>query len=1080
MIGKLCAAPAGGGGATGLIEYLVGYAIAEKGASRDEIVDALDAVYAEAEMRPDLGLNAIWSPTAGAGTRPSSILVRNCASFSTANLEIDADAARNPGVRASAMHFVWSWNTRESGILTDEQAHAYVERVLAKLNLGHFRSVAVVHRDTIVHDRNADGSVVFDEKGNPSVRDGNLHVHCAVGAVDPRLGLAYDRTALHRRMAWAEREVELECRLDHDHGLAVVQDAGLETAHVRWADKHELAAWRAQRIEERLLRQERRSFEGYRERDVTFGRYVDATVAPRLQIALDVARQRGRTPDWATMHAVAARYGCELTENSQGEVIVRDVGAGGLRAEHERQRRDLRTALREHAADPAEIDERVAELRAEHERAETAERERKRETGETVPLRATLDDELNDLGAFANLGDSERQIADRVGAHPEMVLTDVTAQSSTFTREDVDLWLASRISDPSEIERLGDLVVRCDSVRVVSSDTEQSLMTTTEVLNIEDRLAADAAALTAAVSPITRFDIDDAIAAYERQESERRHTPFQLSAEQREALHRLSYGSLVAIDGLPGVGKTTIQGAVRVLGEITGSEVVGLTLSQAAAERLEAEGGFRCVNTARARILEEGDVPVIPYSGIVVVDEAAMVDSRANGRILELARQRASVVIEIGDVRQLQPIDFGASFRIVRDAARSAGTYAELRDIQRQEQQWHREAVERLADAITERDESRRLERVCEALRILDEHGAITWAEDRNEAIYYAINHSQQRCAEAYDTLTMASDKDTVRHLAEEDRRRQGRSRGRRYATDGGLREFGIGDRLMFLENSLGKRGLGVRNGDRGTVLQANPDRIVVQLDSANARTVTFSPKTYRSFDYANACTVHKAQGASVDAAVSLIDRSASAQLLFVAASRSKRALNIVVPKTAFRDLYEMAEHVAERISLKTTTHTYDEMLERSGGKETMRVRNIEAQREAAPLRRLYEADVVEPLRSIQAERVGSARAEYRRAKEEIAGSALQVEEKLDAGREALRSMRRSIAAVYRELKPQPFGEWIQEREAARQRVTRANPQQAHERTQTQEQKSERDQDRSGPFTRATELSASAERQIER
>ncbi len=120
----------------------------------------------------------------------------------------------------------------------------------------------------------------------------------------------------------------------------------------------------------------------------------------------------------------------------------------------------------------------------------------------------------------------------------------------------------------------------------------------------------------------------------------RRGHVFRLSDEQRASLQQLSRASLVAIEGLPGVGKTTIQGAVRVLGEQLGRKVVGLTLSQAAAERLEAEAGFRCVNTARARMLEEGNNPVIPHNGIVVVDEAAMVDSRANGKILELARAR--------------------------------------------------------------------------------------------------------------------------------------------------------------------------------------------------------------------------------------------------------------------------------------------------------------------------------------------------------------------------------------------------------------------------------------------------------
>jgi len=1057
MVGKLCAAPARGGSASGLIEYLVGYAISEKGATREQISDALDAVYIEAEARSDLGIDVIWSPEAGGGTRPSSVLVRNCAAFSTASLEIDADAARNPGVRTGAMHFVWSWNAQESRKLSDEQVHTYLGEVLAKLDLAHHRSVSVVHRDT-----------------------DNLHVHAAVGSVDPRLGLAYDRTGLHRRMAWAEREVELEHGLDHDHGLAVVQDATLETAHVRWADVHELAAWRAERKEERLARQERRSFEGYRQRDGTFERYVDTTVGPRLQVALDLARQRGRAPDWATLHAVVARYGCELDADTEGSVIVRDVGVGELRLAHDKERRELRLELKAQGIEDGEIDQRVSELRAEHIKAETSERLGKRQEGATVALRAVLRDDLGDMPRFQSVDEAERDVIERISCDPGIVLRDVTAQSSTFAREDVDLWLASRFSDPSEIERLGDRVVRDESVRMLSADTAQPLMTTTEVLAIEDRLDGDARVLASTASGIHAEDIDRAIVEYEAQESAKRGQRFKLSIEQRTALHALERGSLAVMDGLPGVGKTTIQGAVRVLAQQMGKEVVGLTLSQAAAERLESEAGFKCVNTARARILEEGHVPVIPHGGIVVVDEAAMVDSRANGRILQLARERGCLVIEIGDVRQLQPIDFGASFRIVREAAQSAGTYNELRDIQRQRREWHKDAVVTLADAIIERDDTKRLVLVRKSLSSLDEHSAITWVDDRDEAIDAAVNLARRHQADGRDTITLASDKDSVRHLSEEHRRREGRQGvGARYVTTGGTREFTVGDRLMFLENSTGKSGLGVRNGDRGEVIETKRDRITVRIDGDHGRVVSFMPSAYRAFDYANASTVHKAQGASVDAAVSVIDRSASAELLFVAASRSKAALEIVVPRSAFGSIDDLAEHISERISLKTTSRTYDELLERTGGKETIRVRNIEAQREAAPLRRVYEFEIVEPLRAVLRDRVDAVRTSYRERKHEIAGSVLSIEERLDANREALRAMRREVASVYKELRPQPFGEWLQEREQLRERMRDSSMGRSAEQYRSQQDRERSKEHFEGPFSRA-EQDMQRQHEIER
>ncbi|MHB8201940.1 MAG: hypothetical protein ACYDD9_14145 [Acidithiobacillus sp.] len=125
-------------------------------------------------------------------------------------------------------------------------------------------------------------------------------------------------------------------------------------------------------------------------------------------------------------------------------------------------------------------------------------------------------------------------------------------------------------------------------------------------------------------------------------------------------------------------------------------------------------------------------------------------------------------------------------------------------------------------------------------------------------------------------------------------------------------------------------------------------------------------------------------------------------------------------------------------------------------------MRNIEAQREALPVRRLYEADVVEPLRELQRARVQIAREEYQERKRQIVESGLSIEERLEAGREALSGMRRSVTTTYRELRPQPFGEWLQEREEQRER--------ASSRVQRREQSVEQEQARERSSVRAEEL----------
>lgn len=1049
MIGKLCQAPKGGASAGSLIEYLVGYAVAEKGASKSEIRDALESVFLEAEQRADRGVGQLWRPEVGRGARPSSVLVRNCDSMSTSALEMDSDALQNPGVRSGAMHFVWSFSAAETKNLTDEQVHSYVGQVLDKLGLAHHRSLAVVHRDTE-----------------------NVHVHCAVGSVDPATGLAYDRTSIYKRMAKAEREVELQNALPHDRGLYVVRDAGTTMARVEEATKDELAAWRAQRTEERLLRMERRTWEAYRDRDVTFARYADASIAPRLRAALERAGETGRDGTWADLHAVAARYGAIIEKDLGGEIVLRDVGIGAMRYEHGRERIDLATRMRlAGEKDRDVIDAAVSEMKAKHAEVEAAERERKMTEGETVTLAAVFEVPEN-LREFRTVHESETDVVALVESDPSVVLRDLTKTSSTFDRSDIDVWLAQRISDPEQLERLGDLVLHDGSVRMLAADSRWPLYTTTEILAIEDRLAEDAKALVKTDTGITAAHVAKAIELYEQAMTAKKGEPFRVSSEQWNALLSLTKGSLVVTEGLPGTGKTTIQGVIRVLAEdVLKREVMGVSLAQIAAERLAAEAGFKTVNTARARILEGAGEEIVPRNGILTIEEASMIDSRTMQVLLAAARERGTVVNIIHDDRQLAPVDAGQASRITKAIAKDAGTYSELRDIQRQKRDWHKKAVELLADAIVEKSDEKRLSLVRESLGILDTNGAITWAKDRDEAIDTAVKIARVHKAFGYhDTLMPAADRDTVRHLSEEDRRRDGlEGKGLRFVTEGGEREVAVGDTLTFLENSLGKRGIGVCNGDRGRVVAVERASISVELFASDlhpgGRLVSFSPRGYKSYEIGNATTHHKTQGASVDASVPIIDKSASAELVFMAVSRSKKALDLVLAESVWGgDLEEVARHVADRIGIKTTTRTFDEVIERTGGKETVRVTHMEREEAAknSPLRRRWEAECKEPALAIRAERIDELRAAYDKRKADVSKDRmLSLSDRLSQERDALTSFRKAVAVVHKETQPMKYTDWKKEIDRAHELARELERHISDRREQEREKQHERELQRS-------------------
>ncbi len=135
------------------------------------------------------------------GRRPSSVLAGNVVSLSTADMEMQADASRNPRVREPVLHLVLSLHP---GIdRPDEDLLAGVVDVLQRLHLGHHRYLIAVHRDT-----------------------DHLHAHAMVSTVDPRTFRAYPQRLLYKKIAGALRRTELAMGWEHDRGLSVVAENG--------------------------------------------------------------------------------------------------------------------------------------------------------------------------------------------------------------------------------------------------------------------------------------------------------------------------------------------------------------------------------------------------------------------------------------------------------------------------------------------------------------------------------------------------------------------------------------------------------------------------------------------------------------------------------------------------------------------------------------------------------------------------------------------------------------------------------------------------------------------------------------
>jgi hypothetical protein len=105
---------------------------------------------------------------------------------------------------------------------------------------------------------------------------------------------------------------------------------------------------------------------------------------------------------------------------------------------------------------------------------------------------------------------------------------------------------------------------------------------------------------------------------------------------------------------------------------------------------------------------------------------------------------------------------------------------------------------------------------------------------------------------------------------------------------DRGERSFARGDRVMFLQN---ERGLGVKNGTLGTIVEVSERSMSVRTD--DGRSVSFDLKDYDRIDHGYAATIHKAQGMTVDRTHVLATPGMDAHSSYVALSRHRDSMDL-------------------------------------------------------------------------------------------------------------------------------------------------------------------------------------------
>jgi hypothetical protein len=328
--------------------------------------------------------------------------------------------------------------------------------------------------------------------------------------------------------------------------------------------------------------------------------------------------------------------------------------------------------------------------------------------------------------------------------------------------------------------------------------------------------------------------------------------------------------------GPAGSGKSRALGAARAAWQAAGVQVRGVAPSAVAAGVLSEQAAIPSETLAKFLWDVRRGRTSLQRGGVVVCDEASMVATRDLAQLVLHSHQVGAKLVLVGDHHQLDAVEAGGLFKLlVTDA-----TSAKLTSVRRFSDPWEAQATARLR----ERDPS-----------VLAEyqHRDRVRSGDRESMVDSAHQAWMDGRAKGRSVVVMAADHDTVDQLAL--RARAARVAAGQVEPDGitvANQIVGVGDEVVTTLNDrrlVTTTGGWVRNGDRWRVLARSHDNSL-QLASLDGRGKVTLPGHYtdENIALAYAVTIHKSQGVTVDQAVMVVDRSTSAEHLYVGMSRGR------------------------------------------------------------------------------------------------------------------------------------------------------------------------------------------------
>tara|TARA_R110002096_G_scaffold425908_1_gene635006 strand:- start:1172 stop:3691 length:2520 start_codon:yes stop_codon:yes gene_type:complete len=465
------------------------------------------------------------------------------------------------------------------------------------------------------------------------------------------------------------------------------------------------------------------------------------------------------------------------------------------------------------------------------------------------------------------------ELATELMTKPERILEQLTLQKSSFSVDELNRYIDRHgFDERTSTEIFKSVLYSPETLYTIDKNGELDERFTTRTVRAEEAEALK-------ISTVLMSEKDMLLAPATMNRVAR---SYGLSGEQAAAMEAsLSGKRLTVIRGRAGTGKSYALKAIKEGLVRSGKDVIGLAPTNMVASALR-EDGFEQAYTVHSFLFQDQHDRIKLKDGSrLIVDEAAMLDSRTMKSLLEAAYRHRVGVVLVGDDGQLSAIERGGLFS---DIAKLAGA-TEISIARRQSKEWSKEATESLAKGD-----------IKSAIKAYDERGFIVKSDDEEASkktliekwkTDFDLNTSASRFVFAYRNKDVSEFNMAMRdHL---------QTRGvvakdnHNFMTKHGRFDFSVGDQLVMTATDKRK---GLINGQGGKIVEIEGAFITLEM---NGELRTLDSNEFTGFRHGYAGTIYKGQGRTVNHAYIYHTKHWGQANGYVALSRHKTDAHLFV-----------------------------------------------------------------------------------------------------------------------------------------------------------------------------------------